>query len=141
MTYEFTKATFIKHMAGHDPLQVMNMRKGSLMFWAPPCSTWVFLILVQTEVYVRGIYYICFTCPCFTCPGTHAYPHILTSCHSRGAMARLVEVGSILLVATIALSSLRISLSCVCCICNFGGNLMGGYWMETWKTFQTHRTE
>ena len=58
MTYEFTKATFIKHMAGHDLLQVMNMRKGSLMFWAPPCSTWVFLILVQTEVYVRGIYNI-----------------------------------------------------------------------------------
>lgn len=105
---------------------------------AQPGFSWSLSKLKYT--YVVYIY-ICFTCPCFTCPGTHAYPRILTSCHSRGAMARLVEVGSILLVATIALSSLRISLSCVCCICNFGGNLMGGYWMETWKTFQTHRTE
>lgn len=64
-----------------------------------------------------------------------------TTCRSWGAMAQLVEVGSILLVVIIDLSSLRMSWSCGCYICNFGGNLMGGHWVEPWKLFQAHGAE
>ena len=30
-------------------MQVFRMKKGALMIWAPPCSTWVFLILICVE--------------------------------------------------------------------------------------------